>query len=157
MAEVVNRTTKEHRTSVHTPDFPVAQWIHGPDLSAVAGFPNKYWIITGDLITLMDQAARDAVDAAEAAQFLLNIRAAGKEAIADQQDVNILIKAAFSVMVDEFNNRADLYNDLKTAITSGSNFAQVVANINALPDAPQRTLAQLKTAAENAIDAGSAD
>lgn len=64
MVDVVNRTTKEYQRSVNTPDFPIEDWIHSPDLSAVVGFPSRYWIIDGDAITLMDQAARDAVDAA---------------------------------------------------------------------------------------------
>lgn len=65
MADVVNRTTKEYLVSVNTPDYPAQDWIIDPDLSAVAGWLPKYWIINGDAITLMDQAARDAVDAAE--------------------------------------------------------------------------------------------
>ena len=65
MANVLYRTTKEYRTSVNTPDFPIIDWIIDPDVSAVAGWDTKYWVITGDLVTLMDQAARDAVDAQE--------------------------------------------------------------------------------------------
>ena len=42
----------------------MAEWILNPDMSAVEGFPSQYWIITGDAVTLMDQAERDAVDAA---------------------------------------------------------------------------------------------
>ena len=41
-----------------------ANWIHAPNLSAVAGFRNIYWIIIGDVISLMSPAERDAVDAA---------------------------------------------------------------------------------------------
>ncbi len=62
MASVLNRTTKEFRGSVNTPDFPVIDWIINPDLSAVAGLPTKYWKITGDVVTAMSQAERDVVD-----------------------------------------------------------------------------------------------
>ena len=65
MANVLNRTSKQYRASVNTPDFPVQDWIINPDISAVVGFDRKYWIITGDSVTLMDQTARDALDAAE--------------------------------------------------------------------------------------------
>ena len=41
-----------------------ANWIHAPDLSAVVGFRNIYWIVTGDVISLMSLAGRDAVDLA---------------------------------------------------------------------------------------------
>jgi len=75
----VNRATAQVLTSTDatdmtnrfgsTVDFSTyasnAEWIYDPDLSAVAGEPTKYWIITGDVITLMDQAAQDVVDAAE--------------------------------------------------------------------------------------------
>lgn len=65
MASVLNRITKEFRPRANTPDFPTAQWIINPDLSAVAGFLPKYWIITGDVVTLMTPAERDAQDDAD--------------------------------------------------------------------------------------------
>ena len=43
-----------------------ATTIYDPDLSAVTGFPSKYWTITADTVALKSQAERDAVDAAEA-------------------------------------------------------------------------------------------
>ena len=96
MADVLERTTKQLRLSVNTPDFPIAQWIHNPDLLAVTGFDSKYWIITGDVVTLMDQAARDAVDATELD--------AGRDATADQLDgLEDLIRAFALVVLDEIN------------------------------------------------------
>lgn len=76
MSDVLNRTTKQYLISVNTPDFPTANWIINPDLSAVVGFEAKYWTITGDVVTLMSQAERDAVDAAEAAQAVQDRRTA---------------------------------------------------------------------------------
>lgn len=35
MADVLNRITREFIQSANTPDYPVADWIHNPDLSAV--------------------------------------------------------------------------------------------------------------------------
>ena len=64
MANVLNRTSKAFIASANTVDYPVAQWIIDPDMSAVAGYPSQYWIITGDVVSLMDQAQRDAVDTA---------------------------------------------------------------------------------------------
>lgn len=66
MASVLNRTTKEFRGSVNTPDFSTVDWIINPDLSAVTGQPNKYWIIdppgsdTVRLATAPEQAVIDA-------------------------------------------------------------------------------------------------
>lgn len=62
MADVLHRTTKELRKSIHTPDFPTATWIINPDLSGVQGVSVKYWKITGDVVSEMTQAEKDAVD-----------------------------------------------------------------------------------------------
>lgn len=64
MANVLSRTPPyQYRRSVNDPDYDIADWIFNPDLSAVTGFGPQYWIVTGDVVTLMNQAARDAVDA----------------------------------------------------------------------------------------------
>ena len=45
-----------------------AEWIYDPDLSAVDGWPSKYWIIAAypsDAVTLMTEPQRAVVDAAE--------------------------------------------------------------------------------------------
>lgn len=64
LGKVINRTTKEIKVPVHTPDYSVTDWIVDPDLSAVDGVPVKYWKITGDVISGMDQSEKDAVDLA---------------------------------------------------------------------------------------------
>lgn len=68
MAYVVNRTTKELKTSVNTPDYDSADWVINPDLSSVSGVPNRYWKIDGDTISPMTGPEREAVDAALADQ-----------------------------------------------------------------------------------------
>lgn len=67
MANVLNRTTKQFIASANTVEYPAQDWIINPDMTAVTGFASKYWTITGDTVSLMDQASRDAVDAAELA------------------------------------------------------------------------------------------
>ena len=67
MASVLNRTTKEFRGSVNTPDYDPADWIINPDLSAVSGEPNKYWIIDppgSDTVRLATPAEQAVIDAA---------------------------------------------------------------------------------------------
>jgi len=64
MATVLNRVTKELKRSANTPDYPVETHIHSPNLNAVAGWPSIYWIITGDVVTLMTPPERAAVDSA---------------------------------------------------------------------------------------------
>ena len=64
----LNRATKQLILNASPSDMGMAApesdatWIYDPDLSAVDGVPSKYWIITGDAVTEMSQAQKDAVD-----------------------------------------------------------------------------------------------
>jgi len=103
MANVLNRTTKVYLESVNTPDYPDTDWIINPDLSAVAGWPAKYWIITGDVVTLMDASARATVDADELA--------AQRDALVAQMDqVESYTRAFALVVLDEINNLRALHS-----------------------------------------------
>jgi hypothetical protein len=96
MANVLNRTTRLYIESANTPDFPIVDWIHDPDLSQVTGFDSIYWIITGDIVTLMTPAQRAAVDAA--------ILEANRDATVSNVDqVEDLIRAIILVLLDEIN------------------------------------------------------
>jgi len=65
-------------------------------MSAITGQPSKYWVITGDVITLMSQTERDAVDVAE-----LNAR---RGDVSDELDQVEQITRAFALVVlDEIN------------------------------------------------------
>lgn len=67
MADVLNRATLQLRTSVNTPDFPVTLYVINPDLTPVAGVPQKYWTLTGDALSEMDAAGKAVVDAVDLA------------------------------------------------------------------------------------------
>ena len=98
MANYLHRTTKQYLTSTSPASLPEpeANYIEDPDLSPVAGFPSIYWIITGDIVSLMDQAARDAVDAANLI--------ASRDALADELDRAETFMRAFALIVmDELN------------------------------------------------------
>ena len=98
MPNYLHRTSKEYLLSVSPSSLPepVANYIIAPILSAVVGYPSKYWIITGDDVTLMDQAARDAVDVAEIA--------ANRDDVAGQMDsMENIIRAFALAVLDEFN------------------------------------------------------
>jgi hypothetical protein len=96
MASVLNRITKQFIASANTPDYPTVDWIINPDMTAVAGQPPIYWIITGDIVSLMDQAQRDAVDAQilEANRDTTSLR---------YDDVEDIIRATSMVTLDEIN------------------------------------------------------
>jgi len=114
MASVLNRATKELKLSANTVEHPVAQWIINPDLSAVTGQPSRYWTITGDAITLMSQAERDAVDTT----VLSNSRDTRVDSAID-----------------------DLESDLRQVVKLMLSEINILRAQHALPD---RTLAQLK-------------
>ena len=78
------------------------RYILDPDLSAVEGFPRKYWIVgvnPDQTITLMDQAARDAVDAVAATAALDADRESNKARFNTEK----VLKALALVIVDEIN------------------------------------------------------
>jgi len=95
-ADVVNRTTKQYHQSVNTPDFPVVDWIINPDLSAVQGFPSRYWKINGDVVTLMAPVERMALDDANAK--------AARDAEVNQLNRTNVIIAAIKELLREINS-----------------------------------------------------
>lgn len=59
MSSVLNRTTGVYLKRVHTPDYPVEDWVINPDLSTVSGIPTKHWFIdTGDVLREMTTAEK---------------------------------------------------------------------------------------------------
>ncbi len=98
MARWVHRITKQFLDSTSPASLPEprAKYIENPDISAVTGFSNRYWTIIGDVISLMSQSERDAVDVAEEQAQL--------DAIADElQQVRTLTRAFAEVVLDEIN------------------------------------------------------
>ena len=132
MANVLNRTTgltvpyrKDYRQSVNTPDFGVADWIIQPDLSAVEGFSNIYWDITGDVVSLAGLIERNTRDSELAALQLQ----ADKDEAKTQTDADRRLLGFMQVMVDEIN---------------------ILRSNASIP--PARTLQDYKTATKNNID-----
>jgi hypothetical protein len=71
-------------------------WIINPDLSAVVGFAPRYWEISGDAVSLMDQASRDALDAAA-------LDAERESLMAQIDDLESIIRAVVLMMLSEVN------------------------------------------------------
>lgn len=144
MANVVNRTTKQFLASVNTPEYPTVDWIINPDLSAVTGFASKYWIITGDVVTLMDAGQRAALDAAE-------LEALRDQVASELDQVENVLRAFMLTTLDELNAHAVKINAILTAIDNGANIGAVKTNILAIADYPTRTAAQLKAAVRSKL------
>ena len=99
MALFVHRTTFQvlPSTSPASLTEPIANYVENPDLSAVDGFPAKYWSLTGDIFSLVDQATRDAIDAA--------LLVTARDDLADDIDrLETFLRAFALVVLDEFNN-----------------------------------------------------
>lgn len=146
MASVLHRTTKQYIGSANTPDFPTQDWIINPDLSAVVGFAAKYWVISGDSVSLMSQGERDAVDAA-AATALKDSMAANVDAAHPAE-----LRALVELLVDELNAHSEAINAILTAIDNGANLSGIKTAIAAISDLPTRTLQQAKNAIRTHLD-----
>ena len=133
MSSVVNRSTKVYLRSVHTPDYPIQDWVIDPDLSAVIGVDNKYLVVTGDIISEMGAAAKSVVDAAE----ISTRRDAEADKLNQTQDVMVEF---FKLVIEELNTLRQQFNT-----TTGE-----VTQLNTTTYTP-RTMAQLKTALRNAL------
>lgn len=139
MADVLHRTTKEYKRSVNEPDYPLIDWIHNPDLSAVAGFPSKYWVIAGDVVTLMDQAARDAVDAAEEVVLRDAI-------VAELIEVKSLLRTVVITLNTELITHGNKLNALRNAISNASSLANLKTTVGASPEIDVLTHQQIRDA-----------
>jgi len=98
MPDWIHRTNKNVLHSVASADLPeaITNYIEEPDLSAVIGQPAKYWKITGNSVSLINQAARDAIDTAELA--------VARSELADEIDRSETFMRAFALVVlDEVN------------------------------------------------------
>ena len=144
MANVLNRTTKLYLVSVNEPDYPQQDWIWNPDISAVTGWPARYWVITGDSVTLMDAAARAALDA-------LLLSESRDDLVNQLTSVEDLMRALMLVILDEFNNHALKINSILDAVDAATSLADLKTRIAAIPDYPQRTADQIRTAIRNQL------
>jgi soluble cytochrome b562 len=115
-----------------------------PDLSAVTGWPAKYWTLTGDVVSLLSQAQRDAVDAAE----LSDMRNAAVSQLQQQEDV---LRAFMLIVLDEFNAHATKMNSLLTAIDNAASLAALKTAAGAISDHAIRTEQVLRDAIRNRL------
>lgn len=144
MASVLNRATKAYLASVNTPDFPVIDWIINPDISAVAGQPSRYWNIVGDVVSLMSQSERNAVDTA----LLATGRDAVVSALTNAEDLQ---RAFMLLVMDELNSRTTKMNALLTAIDNAGTLAALKTTVAGIADLPARTEADLRAAIRNKL------
>ncbi len=95
MGNVVNRITGQIILSVNSPDYPAEDWIHDPsNWAEILTWKRSHRVITGDVVSLADQATQAAIDAAELEASL--------DAQADEIDAGYA-RAFALVVLDEIN------------------------------------------------------
>jgi hypothetical protein len=132
MGDYLHRTTKQYLQSFSPNELPepLANYIEDPDLSAVEGVPSIYWVITGDVISEMDQAAKDAVDAV----ILSAARDAAIQAEIDElesvlRQLTKLIVSELNILRQQFNTTtAEVIQATDTTFTDRT-LAQVKAQL----------------------------
>ena len=126
MGDYLHRTTKVYRQSVSPNELsePLANYIEDPDLSAVAGVPSMYWIITGDVITEMSQGEKDTLDA-----FLLSV-ARDAEIQAEIDKLEMTMRQLVKLIVSELNILRQQFNTTTAEVqqATGTNFADRTFN-----------------------------
>lgn len=162
MASVLNRTTKEYHPSANTPDFPVADWIINPDLTAVAGEPRKYWIITGDVVSLASLAEQAIIDAAIDTTRRNRDRAQASGAADDPQAVGMQNRSIIEVFNQRDNFLVNRIIQLQDAMDAMKASTGAIGNLrDAIPATFLPTATRPKGDAVQAykdeIDSGGAD
>ena len=153
MPNYLHRTSKQYLTSRSPADLDEqeANYIQDPDLTAVVGFQSIYWTITGDIVTLMTQGERDAVDAAILADQITDEKTQA-EAIHDLTSADSrALRSIVLLLVDELNSLRTQWRDFQTAVASSSNLAALKTEVAAMPTLNDRTYQQARTAIGNKI------
>lgn len=120
--------------------------------ATVAGKVLKYLKVSGATVLDYTQAEKDAQDASEAAANIAQAKQAAKN-LYDATDSNSrLIRAGDKLVVDEINLLREWITAFKAAVAASTSLSNLQTRVAALPDVPDRTYAQGKTAIFNLVD-----
>lgn len=108
-------------------------------------------------ITLPAEYRVDVTDFDPVAERAIANRTTAKTILSAREPASALERALTSILVDEFNTLRSWLRDYKAAVAVASTLADLKTRVAALPNMPDRTLAQLRTAIENRIDSGDVD
>lgn len=172
MANVVNRTTMEYRRSVNTPDFPEPDWMVVQDetpVTQVVGdpdpgrlWPARYWVLTGDILSIQDAATRAATDVARAAVTVAELHTSLKTEINAAAPLGVDVRALILNANKRINYAVNRLTEIQAALDAVKTTTGGGDNIRAaIPDSwlatNTRPLDQAITDYEADIDAGEAD
>lgn len=140
MASVVNTGTLQVLRSVNTPDYAPPAWqvISESAADAIAPVPQRYRKWVTDHVEEMTVGEKAAVDAAQAT--------ADDDARMSQLNARDVLAAVLLVVRDEFEVFAGRIDAMRDAVATANNLGDAKTAAAAIPDAPVRTVAQIKAA-----------
>lgn len=121
-----------------------------PNVSAFSNLPLRYWKVVAGVVQLMTLAEQAEVDA-------VFLRANAKVNLSGKSDLGVILRAFSDITKDEINILRQWIVSFKVEAAAATNLSNFQSRIASLPNLPDRTLAQLKTAIENRIDVGAVD
>lgn len=123
--------------------------------SSLPQVPAKYLKHVGGSIVEKSQAEKDAYDLAESQAVEVAYRASQKSNFDGASGV--YLRALVKVLLDENNNLRQWLTSFKSEVAASSNMANFQTRVAGLPNMPDRTLDQAKTAIQTKIDDKSVD
>lgn len=102
-------------------------------------------------------AAFDWSDAAETAWQAIQTRPVASSQLNLKDAQFVLLRGVVSVLVDEVNTLRQWVTSFKGAVAGAGTFAALKTAVAALPNTPDRTLIQARTAITNAVNSGAVD
>lgn len=119
--------------------------------------PWKHLKIASGLAVEMSQAEKDAVDTAEAAALLSQLRTDAEALIDGLGSNEKALRAILLLTLDELNAIRQWLVSFKAEAAAATNLANFQSRIAGLPNMPDRTASQARTAVKNKIQVGDAD
>lgn len=102
-------------------------------------------------------AAFDWSQAAHDAWLNLKTRSLGQAEVTAISERGKVLRAMAAVLVDEINSLRQWLVSFKAEVAAATSLANLQTRVAALPNMPDRTLAQAKTAITNKLNSGAAD
>lgn len=99
----------------------------------------------------------DSSEAAEDARENLRLRSRAVNIVNGKDAHHRLVRATAAVLIDELNLIRQWLVSFKAQVALASNLADLKTRVATLPNMPDRTLAQAKTAIENKLNSGTVD
>jgi len=119
--------------------------------------PVQHWKHVGGAIVEWSQAEKDAKAAADAVALDTGTRAGARDQLVGFRSNALLLRALADILRDELNILRGNWNAFKVEVAAAASLADLKTRVAAMPNLPDRTLAQLRTAINTRVDGGTID